>query len=166
MTDPDCFSEDECYCRLPNGTYGAACPMYGNCFGACCATTGACPNRMGYEDPATKKQSVLLPRSCADWGLDRSGPVAHGNASSGGDGSFRDVLACNRPRNRMCDPAAAGTLCMGYTTCRSAGSCPGQLNGAMCVYRPDGSSDFDVCSCLPVYPAIDADDFSTAKLQA
>jgi hypothetical protein len=64
-------------------------------------------------------------------------------------------MECKLPKGRTCDPSSPGTLCMGYLSCRSSESCVGQLNGAMCVYRPDTSLLYDVCSCMPVYPAAD-----------
>jgi hypothetical protein len=65
-------------------------------------------------------------------------------------------MACKLPKGRACDPATLGTLCMGYMGCKGGeGPCVGQLNGAMCVFRPDTSSRFDVCLCKPVYPAVD-----------
>jgi hypothetical protein len=64
-------------------------------------------------------------------------------------------MECKMPKDRACDPRIPGTLCMGYMSCRSSEGCVGQLNGAMCVYRADNSSLFDVCSCMPIYPAVE-----------
>lgn len=154
MLDPFCFTDNDCYCRLPNGTYGAACNMYGACFGGCCATSGRCPDRMGYEDPVTHQQSILLPTTCMDWGLGASQGTAGGNSSSAVN-AMAEILDCKLPKHRICDPRVPGSLCMGYTQCKSSAVCNGRMNGAMCVYMPDGSSLFDVCSCLPVYPMVD-----------
>jgi hypothetical protein len=163
-TDPHCFSDEECYCRLPNGTYGAACPLYGSCFGACCATTGVCPNKMGYQNEDTGEQIVLEPTTCSDWGLDMAGKTnltfsplkVNGTAYSPRVGPQLPGVSCKIPTNRLCDPTKPGTLCTGYTKCSRNDECHQDLNGAMCVFRPDGSSRFDVCSCMPVYPVVDA----------
>jgi hypothetical protein len=43
---------------------------------------------------------------------------------------------------------------MGYTRCKEGedGKCVGMSNEAACVYRPDGTRQFDVCGCRPIYP--------------
>jgi len=156
LSDPFCFTDEECYCQLSNGTFGAACPGYGSCLGACCATTGTCPTRMGYEDPQTGQQSVLLPSTCGDWGLNEESalptPAAAAAAQAGASS-----LECKLPKNRECALRTAGYACMGYTACHG-GDCGAVQDmggsaavGAMCVYKEGNSTSFDVCSCLPVY---------------
>jgi hypothetical protein len=151
LSDPFCFNESECYCKLPNGTFGAACPMYGSCLGACCSTTGVCPDRMGFEDPVTGQQSVLLPKSCADWGLNQGGAAPQAGVVAG-----LNKLECRLPKGRGCVVGTGAASCMGYTVCKGGG-CAGASTGekgavgAMCVYSKGGAQQFAVCSCVPVY---------------
>jgi hypothetical protein len=177
MSDPFCFTDSECYCRLANGTYGASCPMYGTCLGGCCSTTGECPSRMGYEDPATGQQQVLLARTCSDWGLNEAGHLQNpwAAAAAAGGETPKDPLPseaaaglvqtsgleCKLPKGRSCDPSKGGAACMGYTVPLLQPKCEGSgcggvqvqegLSGAMCVYSKGDARRFDVCSCLPVY---------------
>jgi hypothetical protein len=143
LSDPFCFTDKECYCKLANGTFGAACPMYGSCLGACCSTTGVCPDRMGHEDAVTGQQSVLLPKTCADWGLNEGGAGA----------SAQQGVECRLPKGRGCVVGQEGGLCMGYTACKEGACGSSQQAGAMCVYNKQDNSkqQFDVCTCLPVY---------------
>jgi hypothetical protein len=167
VSDPYCFTDEECYCRLSNGTFGAACPMYSTCLGACCSATGVCPDRMGYEDPTTKQQMVLLPSTCSDWGLNEGGILTSsvtGIKSSQGHGltvgklsdSSHSSVECKMPKGRECVPGKGGGACIGYTAhACEGGECteqvPGGVAGAMCVYNKGDATQFDVCSCLPVY---------------
>jgi hypothetical protein len=150
LSDPYCFTESECYCRLPNGTFGQACPIYGSCLGACCSTSGSCPSRMGFEDQHTGQKSLLLPSSCADWGLEEGAALAAPAAAE----DWASVLECRHPKGRQCVLGQVGVACMGYTECRDGGGCDGvhaSVLGAMCVHKLGDSSRFDVCSCTPVY---------------
>lgn len=170
MSDPFCFTDSECYCKLANGTYGAACPMYGTCLGGCCSTTGECPSRMGYEDPKTGQQQVLLAHTCSDWGLNEAGTLqipwaaaaageAAGDAATAADQS--SGLQCKLPKGRSCDISKGGVACMGYTAAAPQPKCEGGgcegvqgqegMTGAMCVYNKGDAGRFDVCSCSPVF---------------
>jgi hypothetical protein len=167
VSDPYCFTDEECYCRLSNGTFGAACPMYSTCLGACCSATGVCPERMGYEDQTTKQQMVLLPSICSDWGLNEGGVMSpdgtgfkpsQGHGLTGGNSSHvsPSSVECRMPKGRECVPGKAGGACIGYTVhaCEGEGcteQATGGVAGAMCVYNKGDATQFDVCSCLPVF---------------
>lgn len=102
---------------------------------------------MGHDDAVTGQQSVLLPKTCADWGLNEGGTGV----------SAQQGVECRLPKGRECVFGEEGGLCMGYTACQG-GACGGLLQqagvsaGAMCVYNSkDNSKQFDVCTCVPVY---------------
>jgi hypothetical protein len=120
----------------------------------------------------------FLAKGCADWGLQPSAEraVAEGKARNAAEAAaMLSAAACGRglgagaagalpecsalydcvpPRGSPCAPGLPGALCMGYTRCKEGGkACPPLGNEAVCVFRPDGTREFDVCSCRPIYPS-------------
>lgn len=59
---------------------------------------------------------------------------------------------CVAPTGRSCNPTVPGSRCMGYTQCRDRVDCIGKDNNAMCMYKGDGTAEFDVCTCRAIYP--------------